>query len=263
MFRFFEHRVPPTLPPPAGEPPQGLTAFYWHFARQAKGLFIALFAAGLCVALLDSAVPVFIGHIVTLVSTHTPATLWTEAWPQLVGMAVVLLVLRPIAMVTQNLLTQNAIAANVTNLVRWQSHWHVVRQNWSFFQDDFAGRIANRVMQTAPSLRESIVLAINTVWYIVVYGTSAMILLVSADPRLAGPLAVWAVGYVLLLRYFVPRLRDRARDISEIRSWLTGRIVDTYTNILTVKLFARAGTKTTMYVKPSTSIRVPSTGNSG
>jgi ATP-binding cassette subfamily B multidrug efflux pump len=240
VFRFFEHRVPPTATPPAGDPPQGLVAFYWHFARQAKGLFIALFAAGLCVALLDSAVPVFIGHIVTLVSTHTPDTLWQEAWPQLLGMAVVLLLLRPIAMVTQNLLTQNAIAANVTNLVRWQSHWHVVRQNWSFFQDDFAGRIANRVMQTGPSLRESIVLAINTVWYIVVYGTSAMVLLSSADLRLAAPLTVWAVGYVFLLRYFVPRLRDRARDISEMRSWLTGRIVDTYTNILTVKLFARA-----------------------
>ena len=240
MFRFFEHRVPPTAPPPPGEPPHGLVAFYWHFARQAKGLFIALFAAGLCVAVLDSAVPVFIGRIVTLVSTHAPDTMWDAAWPQLVGMALVLLMLRPLAMLTQNLLTQNAIAANVTNMVRWQSHWHVVRQNWSFFQDDFAGRIANRVMQTGPSLRESIVLSINTVWYIVVYGTSAMVLLSSADLRLASPLAVWAVAYVLLLRYFVPRLRDRAKDISEMRSWLTGRIVDTYTNILTVKLFARA-----------------------
>jgi ATP-binding cassette subfamily B multidrug efflux pump len=240
MFRAFERFVPPTAAPPAAEPPQGLVAFYWHFARQAKGLFIALFAAGLCVAMLDSLVPVFIGQIVTLVSTHAPETLWRDAWHQLVGMALVLLLLRPLAMVTQNLLTQNAIAANVTNLVRWQSHWHVVRQNWSFFQDDFAGRIANRVMQTGPSLRESIVLSINTVWYIVVYGTSAMVLLSSADPRLATPLVVWAVAYMILLRAFVPKLRDRAKDISEMRSWLTGRIVDTYTNILTVKLFARA-----------------------
>ena len=240
MFQRFERFVLPTDTPPAAAPPRDLIAFYWHFARQAKGLFIALFAAGLTVAMLDSAVPVFIGRIVTLVSTHAPETLWRDAWPQLVGMAVVLLVLRPIAMVTQNLLTQNAIAANVTNLVRWQSHWHVVRQNWSFFQDDFAGRIANRVMQTGPSLRESIVLSINTVWYIVVYGTSAMFLLSSADLRLAAPLAVWAIAYVVLLRFFVPRLRDRAKEISEMRSWLTGRIVDTYTNILTVKLFARA-----------------------
>jgi ATP-binding cassette subfamily B multidrug efflux pump len=130
MFHAFERFVPPTAAPPDAAPPQGLAAFYWHFARQAKGLFIALFAAGLCVAMLDSAVPVFIGRIVTLVSTHAPETMWRDAWPQLVGMAVVLLLLRPLAMVTQNLLTQNAIAANVTNLVRWQSHWHVVRQNW-------------------------------------------------------------------------------------------------------------------------------------
>jgi ATP-binding cassette subfamily B multidrug efflux pump len=240
MFRAFEKFVPPTAAPSGPPPPEGLVAFYWHFARQAKGLFIALFAAGLCVAVLDSAVPVFIGHIVTLVSTHAPDTLWRDAWPHLVGMALVLLLLRPVAMLTQNLLTQNAIAANVTNLVRWQSHWHVVRQNWSFFQDDFAGRIANRVMQTGPSLRESIVLSINTVWYIVVYGTSALFLLSAVDLRLATPLIVWAIAYVFLLRYFVPRLRDRAKDISEMRSWLTGRIVDTYTNILTVKLFARA-----------------------
>ncbi len=240
MFRFFEHRILPTAPPPAGVPPRGLVAFYWHFARQAKGLFIALFVAGLSVALLDSLVPVFIGRIVTLVSTHTPDTLMPAAWHQLLGMAFVMLLARPAALLSQNLLTQNAIAANVTNLVRWQSHWHVVRQNWSFFQDDFAGRIANRVMQTGPSLRESIVVSINTVWYIVVYGTSALVLLGSVDLRLAAPLVVWAVAYVFLLRHFVPQMRDRAKDISEMRSWLTGRIVDTYTNILTVKLFARA-----------------------
>ncbi len=240
MFAFFERLVPPTQTPPAEVPPKALLAFYWHFARQAKGLFIALFVAGLTVALLDSLVPVFIGRVVTLVSTYAPDSLWDAAWPQLIGMAVVVLVARPAALLAQNVLTHNAIAANMTNLVRWQSHWHVVRQNWSFFQDDFAGRIANRVMQTGPALRESIVVSINTVWYIVVYGTSALVLLSSADPRLAAPLLVWAVIYVFLLRYFVPRLRDRAREISEMRSWLTGRVVDTYTNILTVKLFARA-----------------------
>src|SRR5262249_17248199 len=155
---------------------------------------------GLIVALLDSLVPVFIGRIVTLVSTHTPETLLPEAWHQLLGMAFVMLLARPAALLMQNLLTQNAIAANVTNLVRGQPHWHVVRQNWSFFQDDFAGRIANRVMQTGPSLRESIVVSINTVWYIVVYGTSALILLGSVDLRLAAPLMVWAIAYAFLLR---------------------------------------------------------------
>jgi len=116
----------------------------------------------------------------------------------------------------------------------------VVRQSWAFFQNDFAGRIANRVMQTGPAIRETLVALLTSVWYILVYGTSALILLASADPILALPIALWFVGYLLLLRVLVPRMRDRSKEVSEGRSLLTGRIVDSYTNILTVKLFARA-----------------------
>ena len=155
-------------------------------------------------------------------------------------MALVLLVLRPLALTAQNLVTNQAIAANVANMIRWQNHWHVVRQSWAFFQNDFAGRIANRVMQTGPAIRESLVALITGVWYILVYGTSALILLASADTWLALPIALWFVGYSCMLRVFVPRMRDRSKEMSEARSMLTGRIVDTYTNILTVKLFARA-----------------------
>ena len=155
-------------------------------------------------------------------------------------MAGVLLVLRPVAQMTQNLVSNQAIAVNVANMIRWQNHWHVARQSWAFFQNDFAGRIANRVMQTGPAVRESLVALITGVWYILVYGTAALILLASADPWLALPIPVWFVGYVVMLRVFVPRMRDRSKQVSEARSWLVGRIVDTYTNILTVKLFARA-----------------------
>jgi ATP-binding cassette subfamily B multidrug efflux pump len=125
-------------------------------------------------------------------------------------------------------------------LVRWQNHWHVVRQGWTFFQNDFAGRIANRVVQTGPSLRESVVQATNAVWYILVYGGSAIVLLTLRDVRLAAPVVVWFAAYAVLLRIFVPRMRERSRAVSEMRSNLTGRVVDAYTNILTVKLFARA-----------------------
>src|SRR5690606_35171782 len=124
-------------------------------------------------------------------------------------------------------------------LIRWQNHWHVVRQSWTFFQNDFAGRIANRVMHTGPALRESIVASTNAVWYILVYGTGAIVLLASNDPVLTVPIVLWFAGYCVLLRVFVPRLRNRSRDLSEVRSSLTGRVVDSYTNILTVKLFAR------------------------
>ena len=239
MFRFFESLLQPTALPPDRPPPQGLLAFYWHYVRQARGLVAILFVAGTLVAALDAAIPVFIGRVVTLISSGTPGIALRGAWPQLLGMAMVLLLIRPLAILFQNLVTNQVIAAGMTNLVRWQSHWHVVRQSWSFFQNDFAGRIANRVMQTGPSLRESVVQGANAVWYILIYGGSAVALMASNDARLAGPMLLWFASYVILLRYFVPRLRDRSRLMSEVRSALTGRVVDSYTNILTVKLFAR------------------------
>ena len=243
MFAWFEALVQPTHTDPSAPPPDGeagLLRFAWHYARQIRGLIAALFAVGLVVAVCDAGIPVIIGRVVTLASTHDPATLLRDAWPQLLGMAAFLLLLRPAALFMQNLVTNQAIASGFTNLVRWQSHWHVVRQSLTYFQNDFAGRIANRVMQTGPSLRESITATTNAAWYIVVYGTSAILLLAQADAVLALPILLWFCGYALFLRFFIPRLRDRSRLVSEVRSALTGKVVDSYTNILTVKLFARA-----------------------
>jgi ATP-binding cassette subfamily B multidrug efflux pump len=240
MFRWFEQALKPTDLPERPEPPASLIGFYWHFARQAKGLFAMLFVAGFIVALLDASIPVFIGRVVTLVSTSQPDRLFADSWHVLIGMAVIILVARPLAIAAQNTISNQAIAANVANMIRWQNHWHVVRQSWAFFQNDFAGRIANKVMQTGPALRESLVSMITAVWYILVYGTSAMLLLAAADRWLAVPVLVWFAAYAVMLRIFVPRMRDRSTEVSEARSIMTGRIVDTYTNILTLKLFARA-----------------------
>ncbi len=238
VFRFFENLLEPTALPP-GPPPAGLGAFYWHHARQARGLVVALFAAGLVVALVDTTIPVFVGRVVTMVSSRTPHSVLHDSWRQLLGMALVLLLVRPAAMLVQNLITNQAIIPSFSNLIRWQSHWHVVRQSWTFFQNDFAGRIANRVMQTGPALRESVVSATNAVWYILVYGGGAILLLASSDARLAIPVLLWFAGYAALLRWFVPRLRNRSQRMSAARSQLSGRVVDSYTNISTVKLFAR------------------------
>jgi ATP-binding cassette subfamily B multidrug efflux pump len=240
MFKFFERLLATTTIPEQPVPPVGLVAFYWHFARQGKRLFVALFAVGFVVALLDVTIPVFIGKVVTLVTNTRPEDVLTDAWPMLIGMAAVMLILRPLAFVTQHLLMNQAIAANVSNRIRWQNHWHVVRQSFSFFQNDFAGRIATRVMQTGPAIRESLVALLTAVWFILVYGTSSLLLLAHADLWLALPVTVWFMAYVAMLRFFVPRMRDRSKVMSEMRSMLTGRVVDTYTNILTVKLFARA-----------------------
>ena len=146
---------------------------------------------------------------------------------------------RPGVTLLRHLVTNQALAGPFSNLIRWQSHWHVVRQSWGFFQNDFAGRISNRVMQTGPALRESLVSSVTAVWYVIVYAVTALIMLAAADAWLMLPVIVWFIGYVSLLVYFVPRMRDRSKLTSEARSALTGRIVDSYTNILTVKLFAR------------------------
>ncbi|MBR0649751.1 ABC transporter ATP-binding protein [Roseomonas terrae] len=248
----FETIIDPVAPPgrkasrllgtavPDAPPPGNLVAFYWYFIRQAKALFLLLFLLGMAVAVLDALIPIFIGTVIGLLSQHGPDRLLTEAWPQLAGMAAVLLIGRPLVITAQNLVAQQGISANFTSMIRWQGHFHVVRQGWAFFQEDFAGRIANRVMQAAPALRESVVQGVNAVWYIIVYGSTAVIWLTQADVRLALPVIVWFVAYITLLRFLVPRLRDRSKAASAERSLLTGRIVDSYTNILTVKLFARA-----------------------
>jgi len=156
-------------------------------------------------------------------------------------MLLLVLVARPAAILWDVSIRLNTLLPGATTLIRWQSHWHVIRQSWPFFQNDFAGRIANRVMQTAPSLRESVMAGIRAVWYIGAYGLTALVLMALADWRLAAPTALWFLAYVAFLRYFVPRMRDLSRASSEARSVVMGRVVDSYTNILTVKLFSRMG----------------------
>ena len=239
MFAFFESLVRPTQLP-TGSPPPGLIGFYWHFVRQARGLYGAMFVTGLAVAAIDTLIPVFIGRLVTLMEASDRAAAFSAAMPMLIGMAAIVVIGRPITLLADSLVRNNAVVPGVTSLIRWQSHWHVVRQSWPFFQNDFAGRIANRVMQTSNALRESVVSTIRAIWYIGIYGLSALLLMAVADWRLAVPTLLWFAGYWFFLRYFVPRMRDLAKTSSELRSLVMGRVVDSYTNILTVKLFARA-----------------------
>jgi ATP-binding cassette, subfamily B, multidrug efflux pump len=245
MLRFFEKFLEPTAyspdaAPPVLDSPQALIRFYWHFVRQIPGPLAALFVTGFGVAFTDALLPVCLGRIVSLVSRQQPETLWREAGWQLLAMAALFLFIRPAVHLAQFIVANAMLIPGFTNLVRWQSHWHVVRQGWTFFQNDFAGRIAARVMQTGPALRESVVLSVLGLWYILVFGTSAIVLLSAADWRLALPIVAWFVVYAIVLRHFLPRMRERSRAMSEMRSVLTGKIVDSYTNILTVKLFARA-----------------------
>ena len=245
LFRYFESRVgnATAAPPPQVEragPPPGLAAFYWHFIRQTRGLYVAMFATGLGVALIDTLVPVFIGQLVGMMAAGDRQAQLAAQWPGLVAIGAAVLALRPLMQLADSLVRNNAVNGGVTTLIRWQSHWHVIRQGWPFFQNDFAGRIANRVMNTAMSLRESVVSSIRAIWYILVYGISALALMTSAEPRLALPMLLWMLGYLAFLRFFVPRMRDLSRLSAEARSQVMGRVVDSYSNFPTVKLFARA-----------------------
>mgnify|MGYP002778237785 CR=1 FL=1 len=244
-FRFFESLVPGTAVPPgqvtpASGPPATLWAFYRHFLRQHPRVYGAMLGASLIVALLDTVVPIFIGRLAGIMSAPDPKAALAAEAGLLAVLAALFLVARPVAILVDCLMRMNAVLPGVTTEIRWQNHWHVVRQSWTFFQNDFAGRIANRVMNTANALRESVVSSIRAIWYILVYGLTALVVMLSSHPMLAIPTLVWLIAYLVFLRVFVPRMRDLSRASSEARSQVMGRVVDSYTNILTVKLFARA-----------------------
>ena len=238
-MKLFQGRIQGTARPAAAAPPAGLLAFYWHFVRQTKGWFAAMFAASLAVALLDTVIPLFIGRLVSLMEASDRLAALEAQWPLLVGMVALVLLVRPLVLLIDVAIRHNALIPGATSLIRWQSHWHVIRQSWPFFQNDFAGRIANRVMTTAHALRESTMASIRAVFYIGAHGAAAFGLMAIADWRLGLPTLVWFAGYSAFLWYFVPRMRDLARASSEVRSIVMARIVDSYTNVLTVKLFAR------------------------
>lgn len=239
MFTYLQSRIRGTASPGPGAPPPGLLAFYWHFVRQTKKWYAFMFVTSLAVALIDTVIPVFIGKLVSLMEAADRQAALEQQWPLLAGMVGLVLVARPLVMLADVAIRHNAIIPGVTSMIRWQSHWYVLRHNWTFFQNDFAGRIANRVMQTANALRESVMAGIRAVWYIAVYGISAFALMAVSDWRLGLPTLAWFLGYLVFLWYFVPRMRDLARASSEVRSHVMARVVDSYTNILTVKLFAR------------------------
>lgn len=239
MLRFFETIIVPTARETPGNPPSGLLSFYWFFVRQARGLFIVLAAASLLVAVVDAAIPVLMGKLVEAVTTSTPQTVFAEGWPLISGLIALVLIVKPIVTALQALVLNQAIAPGVTNMVRWQSHWHVIRQNISFFQNDFAGRIGSRVLEIGHTLRASVVSVISVVWYLAALGLVTSAFLAAASFWLVLPVIIWTAAYIGFLALIVPQIRRGSRNIAFARSDMVGRIVDSYTNIMTVKLFAR------------------------
>lgn len=240
MLRWFESLVETFPGPDPRTPPAHLGAFYWFYLRPVWPLLLVTLLAGLALALVEVAMFDFLGRIVDMLATAPAAEVFVHNRDALLWMAGITLLLRPLLVALHNLLVNQAIIPGLTNRTRWLAHGYVVRQSLGFFQNDFAGRIAARVMQTGTSLRESAVQIVDALWYILVYTGSALWLFAQADPRLMGPLIGWLVFYIGLLVWFVPRMRQRSWRASEARSKAMGRIVDGYTNIPTLKLFAHA-----------------------
>ncbi|WHO94072.1 ABC transporter ATP-binding protein [Xanthomonas campestris] len=240
MFRWFESLID-TFPPIEREmPPRSVWRFYLHYLLPLWPILLATLIAGLLLALVEVAMFDFLGRIVDMLAEQPGPEFFRRHASELAWMAMITLVARPFFTGLHNLLVNQAIVPGLSNRSRWLMHNYVVRQSLAFFHNDFAGRIANRVMQTGTSLRESAVQMVDALWYIVVYTGSALWLFAQADPWLMVPLLCWLVVYVGLMAFFVPRMKARAWVASDARSKATGRIVDGYTNIATLKLFSHA-----------------------
>jgi ATP-binding cassette, subfamily B, multidrug efflux pump len=241
LYAWFEGRIDPFARPDIVRPPATLGGFYWHYVRPVWPAFAVLLVVGFLGSITEVMLFAFIGQLVDLLRVSSdPASFFADNSTLLVAMAFLALVARPIIFLFHDLLKSQVVATTFTNRVRWQTHSYVLRQSMGFFQNDFAGRIANKIVQTAPALRESVVQAIDAIWYAAVQFFGAVVLFAVADWRLVVPLAVWLAIYIAAISYFVPRIKERSTATSEARSMLVGRIVDSYTNILTVKLFAHA-----------------------
>ena len=238
IFRWFESLINP-LPEPDGRmPPTTVWRFYLYYLRQVWPVLLAMLVAGLFVAGIEVALFAFIGRIVDLAGERPEPGFWRHHALELAAMTLVVVLARPLFTALRGLLTNQAIVPSLTNRIRWQNHRWVMGQSMAFFQDDYGGRIANRIMQTGAAVRESTMMVTSALWYAVVYVASALALFAQADAWLALPLLLWFLLYAGALAIFVPRLKQRAWKASAAGSKLMGRIVDGYGNVLTLKLFA-------------------------
>ncbi|NYB31147.1 ABC transporter ATP-binding protein [Pantoea agglomerans] len=240
LYRRFERFINIFHDAPTDSPPSTVWSFYLYYLRQVWPSFAALLVVGLASALIEVSLFSYLSRIIDMVNHSTPASLFRDNWPILLWMGAVALILRPIFIALHDMLVHQSISPSMTSMIRWQNHNYVLRQSLNFFQNDFAGRIAQRIMQTGSSLRDSAVQLVDAIWHVLIYAVTSLVLFAGADWRLMIPLILWMVAYSTSLRFFVPRVKARSVVSSESRSKLMGTIVDGYTNIATIKLFAHS-----------------------
>lgn len=243
MFRYFENLVDPYVAfPEEDRPPTRLWPFMKAYAQPFRKVFVWAGLLSVAVAAVEIWLIYYMGRVVDLL-TGEPADFLTENGFELLLVALFILLLRPLLHAIDVMLLNNAILPNFGTLIRWRSHKHVLRQSVGWFENDFAGRIANRIMQTPPAAGEVVFQVFDAISFSMAYLIGAAILLSAADPRLILPLAIWFTLYLVLIKWTVRRVGPASKAASDARSTVTGRVVDSYTNIHSVKMFAHHETE--------------------
>ncbi|SFC42923.1 ABC transporter ATP-binding protein [Devosia psychrophila] len=250
VIAFFDHLYSPTALATNRQPPMGLRPFVSYFIGQFRMAFairIALVSIG---SIADALMPVFVGLVVGMLATTNPGEIFDQHGQTFLWMIVVIVLVRPLTFMMDTLIRNHGIVPNLVDLVRWQSHYHVIRQSWTFFQNDFAGRISNKIMQAGEAIEIGVNLTIDAAWYALIFVIVAIIVLAQLDLMLLVPIGVWLLLYAILFSITMPLIARYSEDLSESKSVMTGRIVDSYTNIQTLKTFS-TGEHEDLYVSDS------------
>ena len=241
MFAYFENLLKPFPAELPSRPPATLFAFCWHYTRGVwPWIFLISFLVAV-LAVLEVMLFGFLGNIIDWLSQADRQSFLEQEGDTLILIGFVVLICMPLCGLLLSLVSHQTVMGNYPMRIRWLAHRYLLRQSFGFYQDEYAGRIATKVMQTALGVREAVVKLTDVMVYVCVYFFGGLVLLASFDPWISVPFLVWLVLYVVMLCLLLPRLHRAAEQQADARSSMTGRVVDSYTNIMTVKLFAHAG----------------------
>ena len=240
LFDWLEGYVDPFPEELPEKPPATLFGFVFYYTWPFRYLLVAAAAVAVVVALLEIWLFSLVGNLVDWLADSTPETFWENYQYPLLGIGLLVLVILPVLKFIYEAVHHQGLMGNFPMRTRWQAHRYLLRQSLAFYQNDFAGRVATKMMQTALGVRDAVMKATEVLLYVTTYFTGAVILFGSSEWRMALPMIVWLGGYLICLWYFIPKMQDVSRDQAEARSVVTGRVVDSYTNIATVKMFAHA-----------------------
>lgn len=249
VFSWFENRLNPYPSAPPSTPKKGVIRFIWTSMKGMKGWIFLLAFLNIGIGIVEGVVFQLMGVIVDWLTEYTPAMLWQEKGNLLLAMAALLLFSILWSFVASAVRLQTLQGVFPMRL-RWNFHRLMLGQSLSFYQDEFAGRVSAKVMQTALAVRDTVMTLADMMVYVSVYFITSGIVLASLDSWLLLPFIGWIILFGIILRILIPKLAKTAERQADARSLMTGRITDAYSNITTVKLFSH-GAREAAYAKRS------------